>query len=265
MAAPTSRPPAVAGQFYPAAPRDLARTVEALLADAEPGAAAPCPKVLIVPHAGYVYSGPIAATAFARLRPHAHQITRVVLIGPAHRAHVHGVVHAGVARLGTPLGEVPVDGAALAAVPGVAADAFAHALEHALEVELPFLQRVLPHASIVPLLVGRASAAEVGAVLDALWGGPETVIVISSDLSHYLPYDVGRAQDQLTIARILGHDTALEGEDACGAAGLNGLGWLHRRHPLRLELLDLRSSGDTAGDRDGVVGYAALAGHEVAA
>jgi hypothetical protein len=258
------RPPAVAGAFYPADPSVLARVVDTLLAEAGP-ARGPRPKALVVPHAGYVYSGPIAAAAFAQLAPHAESIERVVLVGPAHRAWVEGLVWPGARRLATPLGELEVDVDALAHVPEVVADAHAHAREHCLEVELPFVQRVAPHARIVPLLGGRASAAEVGHVLETLWGGPETVVVVSSDLSHYLPYEVARARDERTAARIVDRDTHLEGEDACGAVGINGLDWVARRKRLRLELLDLRSSGDTAGDRDQVVGYGAFAAYEEAA
>jgi hypothetical protein len=257
----TVRPPAVAGTFYPAARSELGRMVDALLA-AAPQVVGPCPKVLIVPHAGYVYSGPIAASAFARLAPHSDTIERVVVVGPAHRVAIDGLAWPGVSRLSTPLGEIDVDIAAIAGVPELAASVAAHAREHSLEVELPFLQRVAPRATVVPLVVGRARPEQVGRVLDALWGGPETLIVISSDLSHYEPYDLGRAHDERTVARIVDGDTSLRGEDACGAAGLNGLAWVARKRQLRVELIDLRSSGDTAGRRDEVVGYAAFVGHE---
>ncbi|MBK9030610.1 MAG: AmmeMemoRadiSam system protein B [Myxococcales bacterium] len=259
-----TRAPAVAGTFYPAAPNALAALVDDLLAAARPTSLEPCPKALIVPHAGYVYSGPIAAAGFARLAPYADRIERVILIGPTHRVFVTGLAWPDAERLRTPLGEVEVDTAALAAVPQVAASEVAHAREHALEVELPFLQRVAPHARIVPLAGSRASAAEVGAVLEALWGGPETVIVVSSDLSHYLPYRAGRARDERTADRILDAATDLDGDDACGAMAVNGLAWVARRRRLRIELLDLRSSGDTAGGRDEVVGYGAFALYEVA-
>ena len=260
----TVRPPAVAGSFYPSERGELARVVDGLLA-AAPQVVGPCPKVLIVPHAGYVYSGPIAASAFARIAPHADRIERVVLVGPAHRVAVDGLVGPGAAWLATPLGELEVDVAAIAGVPELGANVAAHAREHSLEVELPFLQRVAPRAKLVPLVVGRARPDEVGRVLDALWGGPETLIVISSDLSHYEPYRIGREHDERTVARILDGDTSLAGTDACGAAALNGLAWLARTKRLRLELIDLRSSGDTAGSRDEVVGYGAFVGHEVRA
>jgi AmmeMemoRadiSam system protein B len=223
---------------------------------------APCPKALIVPHAGYVYSGPIAASAFARVQPFADRITRVVLIGPAHRVFIEGLVSPGASRLRTPLGELVVDEAALAEL-GLPANPTAHAREHSLEVELPFLQRVTPNAKLVPLAGTRAKPELVGAALDKLWGGPETLIVISSDLSHYLPYAEGRSIDEQTCARILASQP-VEGERACGSIGINGLLWLARRKGLRVELIDLRSSGDTAGSRDEVVGYAAFALYEAA-
>ncbi len=259
-----TRIPAVAGTFYPGTAPALGAAVDALLREARPVAPEPCPKALIVPHAGYVYSGPIAATAFARLAPYAERIERVVLVGPAHRVFVHGLASPGAGWLRTPLGDVEVDAAALAEVPAIHADAAAHAREHCLEVELPFLQRVTPRAKVVPVLASRLPPAQVGAVLEALWGGPETVIVVSTDLSHYLPYRAGRTRDQRTVDRILDGELDLDGEDACGAVAVNGLTWVARRRRMRIELLDLRSSGDTAGSRDEVVGYAALALYEVA-
>jgi AmmeMemoRadiSam system protein B len=259
------RPPAVAGSFYPADPEALRALVDRLLAAAAPAqarAAGACPKALIVPHAGYVYSGAIAAAAFARVARHAGRFERVVLIGPAHRIFVHGLAWPGAARLRTPLGEIAVDVEALRALPGVQAHPSAHAREHSLEVMLPFLQRLAPRAKIVPLIGSDPSADEVGRVLEALWGGPETLIVISSDLSHYLPYMVARSRDAHTSARIAGLDAALTGDEACGAVGINGILWLARRKGLRVELVDLRSSGDTAGPRDEVVGYGAFALYE---
>lgn len=255
----TVRSPAVAGSFYPGSAAELRALVDRLLGAVKLPANARCPKALIVPHAGYVYSGPIAASAFARVAPHGDRITRVVLIGPAHRVFVGGLVSPGASRLRTPLGELEVDLDCLAQLRDVGVDAAAHAREHSLEVELPFLQRVTPRARIVPLAGTRADPELVGRVLETLWGGPETLIVISSDLSHYLPYADGRATDERTVARILGLDTTLAGEDACGAIGINGLAWLARKRQLSIELLDLRSSGDTAGTKDEVVGYGAFA------
>jgi len=256
------RAPAVAGSFYPASPEVLARAVDGLLAVAgAPGG--PCPKALIVPHAGFIYSGPIAAAGFARVAAHGPRFERIVLLGPAHRVAVDGIAAPGCTWLETPLGDVEVDLAALARVPQVTTSAAAHAREHCLEVELPFLQRIAPRAKIVPLVAGRARPDLVAGVLDALWGGPETLIVISSDLSHYLPYATGRALDEATAAQILAGDATLRSEQACGATGINGLLHVMRQRGLGIERIDLRSSGDTAGGRDEVVGYGAFALYEV--
>ncbi len=268
------RPAAVAGMFYPDDPTELASQVRTLLDAAthpqlppHPEHRSQLPKALIVPHAGYVYSGPIAASAFALLRPYAEQIQRIVLVGPAHRIAVHGLAWPGTARMATPLGDVEIDTAAIGGLSGrvdiaIAAHPAAHAREHCLEVMLPFLREVAPHARVVPFLASRVDPAELGRVLDTMWGGPETVFVISSDLSHYLPYDAGRAKDRRTAERILARDPTLEGDDACGAVGIDGLLWLARKRDLRVELVDLRSSGDTAGDRARVVGYGAFACYE---
>jgi AmmeMemoRadiSam system protein B len=214
---------------------------------------------VIAPHAGYIYSGPIAGSAFALLEP--HDIERVVLLGPAHRVRVEGLASPDAAALRTPLGDVAVDLAAIEAA-GVPPNALAHRREHSLEVELPFLQRVAPRARVVPFAVGRADADDVARVLDLLWGGPETVIVVSSDLSHYLPYADGRAADERTASRIVALDE-VSGEDACGCGAINGLVRVAKKRGMRAELVDLRSSGDTAGSRnDEVVGYGAFAFYE---
>ena len=258
------RPAAVAGTFYPADPALLAATVDALLAEARVGHGperAP-PKALILPHAGYVYSGPTAARGYVSVRARAEEIERVVVIGPAHRVDVAGVAAAGVDGFATPLGTVPVDVAALEAVPSVASSPLAHAREHCLEVHLPFLQRMFPGAKVIPL-VTRGPASEVARVLEALWGGAETLVVISSDLSHYLPYAAARAIDEDTAQRIEALDPrGLDPERACGAAAIDGLLEVARARGLRIERLDLRSSGDTAGRRDEVVGYGAFGFHE---
>lgn len=251
------RPPAVAGTFYPAGAAALDAQVTQLLA-AAPAAAGPCPKALIVPHAGYIYSGPIAASAFARIAPYGDRIERVVLVGPAHRVFVHGLATTGADRLRTPLGEIEVEAIDVPANPA------AHAREHSLEVELPFLQKLCPRARVIAMCGSRARPDEVAAVLDRLWGGPETLIVISSDLSHYLPYADGRALDERTAQQIVALDPTVEGEHACGSIGINGLLWLARDKGMRAELVDLRSSGDTAGSRDEVVGYGAFAFYEAA-
>ncbi len=262
---PTTRAPAVAGFFYPASKDELGSQVDALLAGARPYEATPTAKVIIAPHAGYMYSGEIAATAFARLVRDGASVHTVIVMGPAHRVRVRGLAGPGVTQMGTPLGTVEVDATAFARVPQVAQLPVAHAKEHSVEVELPFVQRVAPNARVVPLVVGDASAEEVAAVLRALWGDAGTRIVISSDLSHFHPYDEGRARDQRTASRITALDLApLDGEDACGAAAINGLLLVARERGLRAELLDLRSSGDTAGTRSEVVGYGAFAFHEAA-
>ncbi len=259
------RAPAVAGYFYPADPIRLRSELGRLLAAVPKTEDAPAPKVLIVPHAGYVYSGAIAASGYSRLAPVAGKIRRVVLLGPAHRVAVRGLALPEAAKFATPLGEVVLDLAAIEAItelPQVLASEAAHALEHSLEVHLPFLQTVLGEFSLVPLVVGRATPEEVAQVLERLWGGPETLVVISSDLSHYLPYDDAREKDADSVARMLRLEAGLDHEQACGATPVNGLLALARRRGLAAELLDLRNSGDTAGDKSRVVGYASLAFYE---
>jgi len=256
------RPPAVAGLFYTQNPQRLRAEVTELLANA-PAPPPGSPKALIAPHAGYVYSGQTAATAFAALPADADSITRVVLIGPAHYVPVRGIAVPTAEAFDTPLGRVPVDRAALAAIADLPfvrdADA-AHAPEHALEVELPFLQTVLKSFAVVPLLVGDASPREVAEVLRGLWGGRETLIVVSSDLSHYHDYDTARRLDAATAGRIEAGDGARLGPaDACGFLAVAGLLVEAQRHGLKARRLALCNSGDTAGSRDRVVGYGAWA------
>jgi AmmeMemoRadiSam system protein B/AmmeMemoRadiSam system protein A len=250
--------------FYPADAAELDAVVQALLAgaDSEAGARAPGrAKAIIAPHAGYVYSGPVAASAYACLQPIAGEIRRVVLIGPAHRARVDGIAVSAADAFTTPLGPVPVDTAAVAAItalPQVTRLEPPHADEHCLEVHLPFLQELLGAFSIVPMVVGRAGGEEVAEVLERLWGGPETLIVVSSDLSHYLDYDSARRLDAETRRAI--EALAPDGigyEQACGRVPVAGLLTLARRRGLAVTTLDLRNSGDTAGDRRRVVGYGA--------
>jgi AmmeMemoRadiSam system protein B len=258
------RPAAVAGMFYPDAPQALSAVLGLSLSGAVAsvgGSAAP-PKAIIVPHAGYIYSGPIAAAAYARLAACRHAIRRVVLLGPTHRAYVRGLAVPSSAAFATPLGKVPVDRAAVAkalALSQVRESDDAHALEHSLEVQLPFLQVTLDEFAIVPFAVGDATAREVAEVVELLWGGDETAIVVSSDLSHYHGYAEARAIDRATADAVLARSATLDHEQACGATPINGLLLAARRHGLVPELLDLRNSGDTAGERSRVVGYAAFA------
>ncbi len=256
------RSPAVAGQFYPSQANELATAVNEMLQQAD-GATQQRPKVLIVPHAGYPYSGPVAASAYALLKPWRQQIRRVVLLGPAHRMGFHGLAISSATAFLTPLGPVPLDQQSIRQIsplPQVHQLDQAHALEHSLEVQLPFLQQVLESFQLVPLVVGEASAEEVAEVLEGLWGGDETLILLSTDLSHYLDYHTAQQRDQASSEAILRLDgEALGYEDACGRNPLKGLLQLARQRGMAVELLDLRNSGDTAGSRDRVVGYGAYA------
>lgn len=255
-----TRPAAVAGLFYPGDKRTLAHDVLSMLSSAQPCAL--FPKALIVPHAGYIYSGAVAASGYAALKVVAPLIRRVVLLGPVHRVPVRGLALPGVEAFSTPLGTVEIDAVAVQSIshlPQVVISQQAHAQEHSLEVQLPFLQSVLADFKLLPLAVGDATPQEVAEVLELLWGGNETLVVISSDLSHYLPYDTARRVDHATAQEILGLHTDITHDHACGATPVNGLMLAARRHHLEPHLLDLRNSGDTAGPRDGVVGYASFA------
>jgi MEMO1 family protein len=257
-----ARPAAVAGLFYPSDARTLAREVDYLLGAVAPEGSVRAPKMLVVPHAGYVYSGSIAAQAYALLAPWRGHIRRVIVLGPTHRVAVRGLALPDVSAFATPLGRVELDPDAPSRLSGlsqVRVNAEAHAQEHSLEVQLPFLQRVLGTFTLVPLAVGEASAAQVAQVLERLWGGDETLVVISTDLSHYLSHAQAQARDRATVERILQLDPALDHAQACGATPLGGALLAARAHGLVPRLLDLRNSGDTAGDRDRVVGYCAMA------
>jgi AmmeMemoRadiSam system protein B len=260
------RPPAVAGAFYPGHARVLAGTIDELLtrADVRPDAGSSL-RALIVPHAGYVYSGPIAASAYGRVDPVG--VRRVLLLGPSHRTPLRGLAVSSVDAFVTPLGPVAVDSelrrelldAGLATV-----DDAAHQLEHSLEVQLPFLQTVLPDVPVLPVAVGVAPAAEVARAIDAVWD-EGTLVVVSSDLSHYEPYELAQAHDARTAGSIARFDADAVGDrDACGCFAVRGVLVAARARNLHVRLLDLRNSGDTAGDRDRVVGYGAFALQEAA-
>jgi AmmeMemoRadiSam system protein B len=268
-----TRQPAVAGAFYPGNREVLASDVNALLKLAQTevsdnrkhgdklSSKAP-PKALIVPHAGYIYSGPTAAAAYARLSSVSDRIKRVILLGPVHRVPIRGLALPGADVFATPLGQIQIDSDAVAAIknlPQVIESTAAHEQEHSLEVQLPFLQMALTDFTLLPLAVGDATAEEVAEVLDALWGGPETLIVISSDLSHFLPYQTAQLVDGQTTQSILHLQSTLNHQQACGGTPVNGLMLAAKRHHLQPQLLDLRNSGDTAGDKDRVVGYASFA------
>jgi AmmeMemoRadiSam system protein B len=255
------REPAVAGSFYPADPGDLRQAVERLLAEAPP-TDIEC-RALIAPHAGYAYSGPIAASAFKAVAGRRGSIRRVVLVGPSHFVPFAGLALPEATAFRTPLGEVPLDldGVAAATDHAVVGRSIeAHRREHCLEVELPFLQAVLGDFEIVPLVTGQATPEAVAALIEALWEGPETLVVASSDLSHYHGYETAHRLDQATARTIVaGRHEELEPASACGRLAVQGLLLAARSRGLGATLLDLRSSGDTAGPRDEVVGYGAFA------
>ena len=263
------RQPAVAGAFYQGDRQLLQSNINDLLETAlleanhsQQSENFISPKAVIVPHAGYIYSGATAATAYARLNVARDTIKRVVLLGPVHRVPVSGLALPGASAFATPLGQVQIDQAAVTAIedmPQVVVSPAAHALEHSLEVQLPFLQTVLQAFTLIPLAVGDATAEQVAEVLETLWGGPETVIVISSNLSHFLPYEAARAADTDTVHNILTLQGPLNHQQACGGTPVNGLMLAAKKHHLHPQLLDLRNSGDTAGDKSRVVGYASIA------
>jgi len=258
------RYPAVAGMFYPSDPEELDQLVAEMLSDAQ-AIDTPAPKAIIVPHAGYVYSGPIAATAYRRIQAMASQITRVILLGPSHRVPFYGIAASGATEFATPLGNISLDRQLI----GQLVDRHlvkqldeAHRLEHSLEVHLPFLQKTLGNFSLVPLVVGDARVEEVADVLEVCWGGDETLIVISSDLSHYHDYATAQKMDRATSHAIEALEPdAIHYDDACGRNPVNGLLQLARLKGLHARTIDLRNSGDTAGPRDQVVGYGAYIIH----
>lgn len=260
------RPPAVAGAFYPGEPGRLRAVVDGLLAEAadrsrEP---LPAPKAVIAPHAGYIYSGAVAAAAYHRARAAEATIRRVVLLGPAHRVALDGFAVPSVTSFLTPLGEIPLDRAAIHGLLRDRADVAerddAHAAEHSLEVHLPFLQRALGPFRLVPVVVGEAGPDAVAALLRQLWGGDETLVVISTDLSHYHDYDTARTIDDETAGLIERLAVGSFGPyEACGARPVNGLLRVAGELGFRVTRLGVCNSGDTAGPRDHVVGYGAWA------
>lgn len=260
---PFIRQPAVAGMFYPADAAELNEMVSNYLAQAETATAtdAALPRAIIVPHAGYIYSGPVAASAYARILPLHAKIRRVILLGPSHRVPFIGLAATSASHFQTPLGLIAIDHTAiqqLLALPQVKLLDQAHAMEHSLEVHLPFLQSVLDEFSLVPLVVGDASPEEVAEVLQQFWNDEQTLIVISSDLSHYHSYHDAQQRDQATSHAIEAMQPEKIGyEDACGRNPLNGLLLLAKQQGLHVHTIDLRNSGDTAGDKSRVVGYGA--------
>lgn len=258
----STRTPVCAGRFYPAESATLQNMVENYLAAARLQPVHGSLRGLIVPHAGYIYSGPIAASGYAELRAQKERIKRVVLIGPSHHVWFHGLALPDTRSFATPLGQIQLDLDAIneiRSLPRVVTDARAHAAEHSLEVHLPFLQCVLGDFRLVPLVVGEVAVETVARVLEHLWDGAQTVFIISSDLSHYLPYAMARQTDQQTVDAILGLQGPLTPDQACGCFPVGG--WLiaARHHQLVPLLLDMRNSGDITGTRDQVVGYAAIA------
>lgn len=255
----STRHPAVAGTFYPAGAAKLRQMVSAMLNNVK-GETTPI-KALIAPHAGYIYSGPVAASVYARLAAQTESIARVVLLGPSHRVGFMGIAAPSVSSFETPLGCIEIDQEAIASLldlTWVQRSDYPHAQEHSLEVQLPFLQTVLEHFRLVPMVVGNASPKQVATVIDRLWGGPETLIVISSDLSHYLDYDSARSIDGRTTQAIEElRDEDIDFDQACGCLPVQGLLRIAKKRGLHCRTVDLRNSGDTAGPRDHVVGYGA--------
>lgn len=261
----TVRQPAMAGLFYPGNANELSNEVTRYLRDArrESQYLQLAPKALIVPHAGYVYSGVIAAKAYVTLHNIAEQVERVVLIGPAHRVKLRGLAVSNMQYFRTPLGDILIDQAAMGTLltpPQVQIMDAAHWQEHSLEVQLPFLQVVLNDFSLIPLVIGDTTPAEVDQVIESLWGGPETLIVISSDLSHYQDYATAQCMDQSTCKAIEHFKSdQIDSSRACGCIAVNALLRIARRKGMNVHTLGLCNSGDTSGDKQRVVGYGSWA------
>ena len=257
------RPAAVAGQFYEASKTRLQAQIGGLSAATSRQSGA-MPRALIVPHAGYIYSGTTAAQAYHRLEPLRQTIKRVVLFGPAHRVYLQGMALPSVDAFSTPLGDIPLDREVIeriSTMPAVIVSDEAHRQEHSLEVQLPFLQYVLDEFTLVPIVVGDCDADTVAKLVDELWGDENSLLIISSDLSHFHSYDEAKQIDASTCQRILDKSSDLSGEEACGARALNGLMRSRYVQSLTVELLSACNSGDTAGSRDRVVGYGAFILH----
>ena len=255
---------AVAGMFYPSEPSELNAIVHALFQSAETESSidtSRCPKAIIAPHAGYIYSGPTAAMAYQCLQNCRDQYHRVVLLGPSHRVAFNGMALSSADQYETPLGTIPLDTETIRAledVDFVAINNQAHQDEHSLEVHLPFLQSTLNEFSLVPIVVGDIDPAKVAKILERFENDPHTLIVISTDLSHFREYNIAKQRDQDTSNAILNYDyNAIGYHDACGRNPVNGALYWAQQHHHPIKLIDLRNSGDTAGDKDRVVGYAA--------
>lgn len=258
------RQPAVAGLFYPDDPAELRESVTSYLAHAAAPAVPKSPSAFIVPHAGYVYSGSTAAVAYRALGS-AKGARRVVLIGPSHRVYLDGIAVPKAEAFATPLGVIPIDQELKRELRGVAhvlESDEPHRFEHSLEVQLPFLQVLFDELTLLPLVAGDASASEVAHILERLTQAGDTIILASSDLSHYLPYAQAKQVDARTNETILKREPTLNGQQACGAVPINGLLQLARLRGLNVQALARCNSGDTAGDRDRVVGYGAYALYE---
>jgi MEMO1 family protein len=261
----TRRPPAVAGLFYPNDERELRDVVSEYLRQHTASPTTATPKALIVPHAGYIYSGGIAAAAYATVASLKQAVRRIVLIGPSHRVYLRGIAAPAASTFVTPLGDVAIDEELKASLlqrgDVIEADA-PHAQEHCLEVQLPFLQLLFDDFTLLPLVIGSATPERVGATLAHVWGDASTLVLVSSDLSHYHTYDQARRIDAATTTSILRREPTLAGEQACGAVGINGLLYLAGERKLTVSEIARCNSGDTAGDRSRVVGYGAFAVHE---
>lgn len=262
------RPPAVAGFFYPGDRAELSEMVSELIAGVSVNPLPRAPKAYIVPHAGYIYSGSTAAVAYAMATQQRASLRRIIVIGPSHRVYLEGAAVPNVQAFATPLGEIPIDQElrrSVLGVPGVIESDHPHRLEHSLEVQLPFLQLALGDFTLVPIVVGSASAQQVAAILDAVWGDTDTLVLASSDLSHYHSYRAAQNIDAQTSSAILNRQGNLTGEQACGAVAINGLLHCARERDLKITELARCNSGDTAGDKDRVVGYGAYALYEAVA